>query len=86
MFAYLTWVKLLQKVDFGEIKCGKISDIIFPKSTFCKTHTNWVYKHSLFSSHAIYKKVLRFKKINAINRKIEVGNVGIGKIWCDTCP
>ena len=28
MFVYLIWVKILQKVDFGEIKCGKISDII----------------------------------------------------------
>ena len=33
------------------------------------------------------KKVLRFKKINAINREIEVGNVGIGKNQIsDTCP
>ena len=28
MFVYLIWVKILQKVDFGEIKCGKISDVI----------------------------------------------------------
>ena len=33
------------------------------------------------------KKVLRFKKINAINGEIEVGNVGIGKNQIsDICP
>ena len=61
--------------------------LISPKSTFCKIFTLIKYTNSsLFSSHAfpkvsvryfIYKKVLRFKKINAI--EIEVGNVGIGK-------
>ena len=28
MSVYLIWVKILQKVDFGEIKCGRISDSI----------------------------------------------------------
>ena len=28
MFVYLIWVKILQKVGFGEIKCGRISDSI----------------------------------------------------------
>ena len=51
-------------------------------------YSNQVYNHSLFSSHAfpkfsvryfIYKKSFQVKKINAINREIEVGNVGIGK-------
>ena len=33
------------------------------------------------------KKVLRFKKINIINREIDVGNVDICKIRIsDTCP
>ena len=103
MFVYLIWVKILQKLDFGEIKCGKISDIISefimlpeilphlisPKSTFCKIftqikHTNIAYSllmHFLnFQFDILFtKKVLRFKKINAINREIEVDNVGIGK-------
>ena len=114
MFVYLIWVKILQKVDFGEIKCGRISDVISefimpimlseifphlisPKSTFCKIFTQIKYKYIVYSllMHFLNfqfdilftKKVLRFKKINAINREIEVGNTGIGKNRIsDTCP
>ena len=102
MFVYLIWVKISQKVDFGEIKCGSdsimnseiISEIfphlISPKSTFCKIFTQIKYTNIVYSllMHFLNfqfdilftKKVLRFKKINAINWEIEVGNVGIGKI------
>ena len=104
MFVYLIWVKILQKVDFGEIKCGRISDVISefimlseilpdlisPKSTFCKIftqikYTNIVYSLLMYSLKFQFdilctKKVLRFKKIYAINREIDVGNVGICKI------
>ena len=106
MFVYLIWVKILQKVDFGEIKCGRISDsimnseimseilphLISPKLTFCKIctqikYTNIVYSLKFQFDVLFTKKVLRFKKINAINPEIEVGNVGIGKKWIsDTCP
>ena len=106
---------MLQKIDFGEIKCGRIySDVISefimlleilphlisPKSTFCKIFTQIKYTNIVYSllMHFLNfqfdilftKKVLRFKKINlinAINREIEVGNVGIGKNGIsDTCP
>ena len=92
MFVYLIWVKILQKVDFGEIKCGKISDVISefmiqseilphlisPKSTFCKIFSSIFYLQKKFSG---------LKKINAMNREIEIGNVGIGKNRIsDTCP
>ena len=111
MFAYLIWVKILQKIDFGEIKCGKISNriseflmlseilphLISPESIFCKIFTQIKYANIVYSllMHFLNfhfdilftKKVLRFKKINAINREIEVGNVGIGKNRIsDTCP
>ena len=70
MFVYLIWVKILDKVDFGEIKCGKIFDsimnseitseifphLISPKSTF----SNQIYKHSSFSSHAFPKFSVRY--------------------------
>ena len=56
-------VKILQKVDFGEIKCGKISDIISefimlseilphlnsPKSTFRKIFTQIKYTNIVYS-------------------------------------
>ena len=104
MFVYLIWVKILQKVDFGEIKCGRISDsimnseitsesfphLISPKSTFCKIFTKIKYTNIVYSllMHFLKfqfdilftKKVHEFKKINSINREIEVGNVGIDKI------
>ena len=74
-----------------------LSHLISPKSTFCKIfgqikYTNIVYSllmHFLKFQFDILctKKVLRFKKINAINREIEVGNVGIGNNRIsDTCP
>ena len=63
--------------------------LISPKSTFCKIFTQIKYSNIVYSllMHFLKfqfdilftKKVLRFKKINAIYRKIEVGNVGIGK-------
>ena len=63
MFVYLIWVKILQKVDFREIKCGKISDsimnseimseifphLISPKSTFCKMFTQIKYANIVYS-------------------------------------
>ena len=63
MFVYLIWVKILQKVDFGEIKCGRISDsvmnseitseilphLISPKSTFCKIFTQIKYTNIVYS-------------------------------------
>ena len=94
MFVYLIWVKILQTVDFGEIKCGRISDSIMnseimseifphfisPKWTFCKIFTQTKYTNIVYSllMHFLnfqfdilfIKKVLRFKKINAINREI----------------
>ena len=63
--------------------------LISPKSIFCKIFTQIKYKNIAYSLLMYFlkfqfdilftKKVLRFKKINAINREIEVGNVGIGK-------
>ena len=63
--------------------------LISPKSTFCKIFTQIKYTNIVYSLLMNFlnfefdilftKKVLRFKKINAINREIEVGNVGIGK-------
>ena len=63
--------------------------LISPKSTFCKIFTQIKYTNIVYSllMHFLKfqfdilftKKVLRFKKINGINREIEVGNVGIGK-------
>ena len=94
MFVYLIWVKILQKVDFGQIKCGRISDsimnseitseilphLISPKSTFCKIFTQIKYTNIVYSLLMNFlkfqfvilftKKVLRFKKINTINREI----------------
>ena len=85
---------MLQKVDFGEIKCGRISDsimnseitsdilphLISPKSTFCKIFTQIKYTNIVYSLLMNFlkfqfdilftKKVLRFKKINTINREI----------------
>ena len=63
MFVYLIWVKILQKVDFGEIKCGRISDVISEfimlseilphlisrKSTFCKIFTQIKYTNVVYS-------------------------------------
>ena len=71
--------------------------LISPKSTFCKIFTQIKYINIVYSllMHFLNfqfdilftKKVLRFKKINTINREIEVGNVGIGKNRIsDTCP
>ena len=71
--------------------------LISAKSTFCKIFTQIKYTNIVYSllMHFLNfqfdilftKKVLRFKKINAINRQIEVGNVGIGKNRIsDTCP
>ena len=110
MFVYSIWVKILQKVDFREIKCGRISDsimnseitseilphLISRKSTFCKIFTQIKYTNIVYSLLMNFlkfqfdilftKKVLRFKKINAINGEIELGNVGIGKNRIsDTC-
>ena len=73
---------------------------ISPKSIFSKIFTQIKYTNIVYSllMHFLKfqfdilftKKVLRFKKINAINREIdqiEVGNVGIGKNRIsDTCP
>ena len=82
---------MLQKVDFGEIKCGRISysimkseitseillNLISPKSTFCKIFTQIKYTNIVYSLLMEFlkfqfdilctKKMLRFKKINAIN-------------------
>ena len=71
--------------------------LISPKSTFCKIFTQIKYTNIVYSllmnflkfqfDSLFTKKVLRFKKINTINREIEVGNVGIGKNRIsDTCP
>ena len=74
MFVYFIWVKILEKVDFGEIKCGKISDVISefimllevfphlisPKSTLQNFYSNQVCKHSSFSSHAFPKFSVRY--------------------------
>ena len=105
-------VKILQKVDFGEIKCGRISNsimnseitseifphLISPKSTFCKIFTQIKYTNIVVDSLLMNflnfqfdilftEKGLRFKKINTINREIEVGNVGICENRIsDTCP
>ena len=58
MFVYLIWVKILQKVDFGEIKCGRISDVIsefimlseiLPHLTFCKILTQIKYTNIVYS-------------------------------------
>ena len=63
MFVYLIWVKMLQKVDFGEIKCGRISyvisefimlseilpHLISPKSTFCEIFTQIKYTNIVYS-------------------------------------
>ena len=63
MFVYLIWVKILQKIDFGEIKCGRISDsimnseitseilphLISPKSIFCKIFTQIKYTNIVYS-------------------------------------
>ena len=57
MFVYFIWVKMWQKVDFEEIKCGRMSDSImnseimseiFPhlissKSNFCHIFTQIKY-------------------------------------------
>ena len=84
--------------NFGVHNAVRNSSIFyFSEINFLKNfYSNQVYKHSLFSSHAIpkfsvryfiYKKSSQGKKINAINREIEVGNVGIGKNRIsDTCP
>ena len=74
----------------SEIMLEILPHLISPKSTFCKIftqikkYTNIVYSllmHFLkFQFDILFtKKILRFKKINAINREIEVGNVGIVK-------
>ena len=68
------------------------SEINFLKNFTQIKYTKIVY--SLFMNFLkfqfdslVTKKVLRFKKINTINREIEVGNVGIGKNRIsDTCP
>ena len=71
--------------------------LISPKSTFSKIFTQIEYTNIFYSflMHFLEfqfdilftKKVLRFKKINAIDREIGVGNVGIGKNRIsDTCP
>ena len=64
--------------------------LISPKLTFCKIFTHIKYTNIVYSLLMYFlkfqfdilftKKVLRFKKINSINREIEVGNVGIDKI------
>ena len=74
----------------SEIMSEIFPHLISPKSTFCKIftqikYTNIVYSllmHFLkFQADILFtKKVLRFKKINAITQKNEVGNVGIDKI------
>ena len=61
---YLIGVKILQKFDFGEIKCGSISDVISEfimlseilphlispnKSTFCKIFTQIKYTNIVYS-------------------------------------
>ena len=71
--------------------------LISPNSTFCKIFNQIKYTDIVYSllmhflkfqfDISFTKKVLRFKKINTINREIEVGNVGIGKNRIsDTCP
>ena len=81
----------------SEILSEIFPHLISPKSTFCNIfaqikYTNIVYSllmHLLnFQFDILFtKKVLRFKKINAINREIKVGNIGIGKNRIsDTCP
>ena len=71
--------------------------LISPISTFRKIFTQIMYTNIVYSLPMHFlkfqfdilftKKVLRFKKINAINREIKVGNVGIGKNRIsDTCP
>ena len=71
--------------------------LISPKSTFCKIFTQIKYTNIVYTLLMYFlkfqfdilctKKVLRFKKIKAINREIDIGNVGICKNRIsDTCP
>ena len=71
--------------------------LISPKPTFCKIFTQINYTNIVYSLLMYFlkfqfdilctKKVLRLKKINAINQEIDVGNVGICKNRIsDTCP
>ena len=47
MFVYLIWVKILQKVDFGEIKCGRISDSIMNSEMMSEISVRYfIYKKS----------------------------------------
>ena len=78
MFVYLIWVKILQKVDFWEIKYGRISDSIMnseimseilphlfsPKSTFFKIFTQIKYTivYSLLMDFLVSVRYFIFKK------------------------
>ena len=80
-----------------EFLTALLTALISPKSTFCKIFTQIKYANIVYSLLMNFlkfqfdilftKKVLRFKKINTINREIYAGNVGVCKNRIsDTCP
>ena len=84
MFVYLIWVKILEKVDFREIKCGRISDsiinseitleifphLISPESTFSKIFTQIKYTNIVYSllMHFLISQVQKNKYNKPRNR------------------
>ena len=56
MVSNLTWVKILQKVDFGKMKCGKISDSIMNSEMMSK-----IFPHSISSKSTFYKICTQIK-------------------------
>ena len=82
-------LKISDSIMNSEMTSEILPHLISPKSTFCKIFTQIKYTNIVYSLLMNFlrfqfdilftKKVLRFKKINTINREIEVGNVGIFK-------
>ena len=84
LYNYINITLLLLLYDYIIITLLYNYYIYYIRRGTLQKYTNIIYSllmHFLnFQFDILFtKKVLRFKKINAINREIEVGNAGIGK-------